>query len=395
MGLRLLPHNMESMRGPLLREKRQAGLAASAGGWLVVLLLLLLGLSAGCAKSSPLGKDQAEGLGAIGSTPREAAKQDQDTIIEPGDTLEIIVRRGAGEEKYAATVLTSGVITVSFQDINVRGLTEVEAEARVAKELSAVIKHPRVQVRLAQKRVQKLKYFYIFGEVKLAGKQLMEKDPTLLHALGQAGGYSDVAALDRVIVISRPKVSTENPLIRVANVERFLKEGDLSADIPLNDNDVIFVPRDKIGDWNHYYTKAFLPILNSLTIATSAVFIGKSLEVLFSTPSPGSTQTSVPVGCWVARALYGDHAWQVSVLRWYIWGPLSERWYGKLFADLYLQYGEQAAALLLQHPSLQQVVKPLFDYLLDRAIVSVGEGPAARADTSGFVPLTPYVSSRI
>ncbi|MCX5724457.1 MAG: polysaccharide export protein [Nitrospirae bacterium] len=383
------------MRRPLLREKDQAGLSAYAGGVWFVVLLLLLGLSTGCAKSSPLGKDQAEGLGAIGSVPRGAAKQDPDTIIEPGDTLEIIVRRGAGEEKYAATVLTSGVITVSFQDINVRGLTEVEAEARVARELSAVIKHPRVQVRLAQKRILKPKNFYIFGEVKSAGKQLMEKDATLLHALGQAGGYTDVAALDRVIVISRPKASADNPVIRVANVDRFLKEGDLSADIPLNDNDVIFVPRDKVGDWNHYYTKAFLPILNSLTLATSAVFIGKSLEMLFSAPSPGSTQTSVPVGCWVARALYGDHGWQVPVLRWYIWGPLSEHWYGKLFADLYLQYGERAAAFLRQHPSLQQVVKPLFDHLLDRAIVAVSTGQAARADAAGLVPLTPYVSSRL
>ena len=343
-------------------------------------LLLLLGLSAGCANPppSPSERGSAESLDAAGTLPPVAAKPDPDTIIEPGDTLEIIVRRGAGEEKYAATVLTSGVITVSFQDINVRGLTEVEAEARVSKELSAVIKNPRVQVRLAQKRVQKAKNFYIFGEVKSAGKQVMERDATLLHALGQAGGYTDVAALDRVIVISRPKSSAETPVIRVANVQRFLKEGDLSADIPLNDNDVIFIPRDKIGDWNHYYTKAVMPVLNSLLMSTSAVLIGKSLQVMFATPLPEPAQPSVSTGCWVARTLYGDHAWQVSVLRWYIWGPFSERWYGRLFADLYLQYGERMAHILQQHPSLQIFVRPLFDRLLEAAIVAAGQGHASR-----------------
>ncbi|TAJ24702.1 MAG: hypothetical protein EPO64_09185, partial [Nitrospirae bacterium] len=221
------------MRRSLMAEKEPAGVSVHAWFGRVV-LASLLGLSAGCANPPPSGKGTVESLGAAGTLPPVAAKPDPDTIIEPGDTLEIIVRRGAGEEKYTSTVLTSGVITVSFQDINVRGLTEVEAEARVSKELSTVIKNPRVQVRLAQKRIQKAKNFYIFGEVKSAGKQVMERDATLLHALGQAGGYTDVAALDKVIVISRPKSSVENPVIRVANVERFLREGDLSGDIPLN-----------------------------------------------------------------------------------------------------------------------------------------------------------------
>lgn len=376
-----------------MAEKGPSGLSAYADFGRVVLALLLLGLSAGCANPPPPEKGMAESLGVFGTLPPVAAKPDPDTIIEPGDMIEIIVRRGAGEEKYASTVLTSGVITVSFQDINVRGLTEVEAEARVAKELSTVIKNPRVQVRLAQKRIQKPKNFYIFGEVKAAGKQVMERDATLLHALGQAGGYTDVAALDRVIIISRPKSSAENPVIRVANVQRFLTEGDLREDLPLNDNDVIFVPRDKIGDWNHYYTKAVMPVLSSLLQATSAVFIGKTLQVLFATPSP-SSQTAVGVGCWIARALYGDHAWQVSVLRWYIWGPFSERWYGRIFADLYLQYGQQAAELLHRHPSVQRVVKPLFDHLLDRAVEAASDGQWARADGQGFLPLAPHLSPR-
>ena len=359
-----------------MAEKAATRTSALAGLGLAA-LSLLLGLSVGCANPSPPEKGIAESLGAAGAVPPRAAKQDPDTIIEPGDTLEVIVRRGAGEEKYAATVLTSGVITVSFQDINVRGLTEVEAEARVSKELSAVIKNPRVQVRLAQKRVQKAKNFYIFGEVKSAGKQVLERDATLLQALGQAGGYTDVAALEKVVIISRPKFSAEPPVIRVANVQRFLKEGDLSEDLTLNDNDVIFVPRDKIGDWNHYYTKAVQPVLNSLLQATSAVLIGKSLQVMFATPLPAPAQPSVST-CWVARALYGDHAWQVSVLRWYIWGPFSDHWYGKLFANLYLHHGERIAQILRQHPSLQIFVRPLFDRLLEAAIVAAGQGHASR-----------------
>jgi protein involved in polysaccharide export with SLBB domain len=352
----------------------------------------MLGLSvAACAGSGPTPSPQDRGGGAsavFGTKPPLAAKRDPETIIEPGDTLEIIVRRGAGEEKYVATVLTSGVVTVSFQDINVQGLTEVEAEARVTQELSAVIKNPRVQVRLAQKRPVRPKNFYIFGEVKNAGKYVLERNATLLHALGQSGGYTDVADLDRVVVISRSKEDPENPVIRVANVQNFLTKGDLRADLPVEDNDVIFVPRSGIGDWNHYYLKAVLPALNSLLLATNAVFIGKTLQTLFITPDPQPAAATVPV-CWIARVLYGEQAWQVRVLRWYIWGPFSERWYGRVLADLYLQYGRQVADTLRQHPALQTIVKPLFDRLLDHAVAAAGErhvsrrGPVAQGNATG------------
>ncbi len=310
-------------------------------------------------------------ISTAAALPKPVQKRDPDTIIERGDTLEIIVRRGAGEEKYAVTVLTSGVIAVSFQDIMVQGLTEIEAEERVTKELSAVIKNPRVQVRIAQKRPQKPKNFYIFGEVKSAGRHPLERNATLLAALGQAGGYTDVADLEKVVVISRGQ---ENPVIRVANVQSFLTKGDLGADIPVDDNDIVFVPRSGIGDWSHYYNKAVLPVLNTLLITTSTTFIGKLLQVQFATPEPSTSQATVPV-CWIARVLYGNHAWQTHLLRWYIVGPFSEHWYGRVFADLYSRYGQRVAQILKKHPSLQPLVRPVFDWLLEQALAARGRLP--------------------
>jgi polysaccharide export outer membrane protein len=333
-----------------------------------------------------------EAVSTTAPLPKPGQKRDPDTIIERGDILEIIVRRGAGEEKYTSTVLTSGVITVSFQDINVQGLTEIEAEERVRQELSAVIKNPRVQVRLAQKRPVKAKSFYIFGEVKSAGKQSFERQVTLLTALGQAGGYTDIADLEKVVVISK---GAENPVIRVANVQSFLTKGDLSADIPIDDNDVIFIPRSGIGDWNHYYTKAVLPVLNTLLISTSATFIGKLLQVQFATPDPAPSQATVPV-CWIARVLYGDDAWQTHLLRWYIRGPFSEHWYGRVFATLYARYGERVAQILKRHPSLQSLVKPLFDRLLRQAVAAAGQrlGTSGKGDEAHFLPVAPRLTPR-
>ncbi len=285
-------------------------------------------------------------------------------LIEPGDTLEVIVRRGAGEEKYTTTVRTNGLVTVAFTDIDVKGLTEAEAEARMNEKLAEVIRNPRVQVRLVQKGITRPMNFYIFGEVKNPNKYPLTKRLTLLQAISIGGGHSDIADLRKVVVIRQ---RGETPVVKVANLETVLVSGDLTADILLEDNDIVFVPRSKIGDWSVYYNRALLPVLNSLLIGTNVVFLNKVLADLFKGPEA----PPVAVGtCWIARALYGDEAWQPRVLRWYIWGPFSDHWYGRLFADLYAAYGERIAAFLTAHPWAKGLVKLLFDRLLDQAIMA-------------------------
>jgi polysaccharide export outer membrane protein len=217
---------------------------------------------------------------------------DPEDLIQPGDALEIVVRRGAGEEKYAVTVRANGLVTVAFLDIDVKGLSEAEAEERINKKLSTVIRNPSVQVRLAQKGVARPKNYFIVGEIKSAGKYQLGRHTTLLQAISQANGYTDTASLDKVVVISR---RGEASLIRVANLYQALQTGDMTADLTLEDNDVVFVPRSRMGDWFTYYNKVLLPVLNTANIGAGVVFIGKSMQVLFATPEAGGVQAAVPV----------------------------------------------------------------------------------------------------
>lgn len=332
------------------------------------LAILVLSGWVGCTSSAPmLPPPTGENEGAGGPGPaalKQAPVAEPAELLESGDTLEVVVRRGAGEEKYTVSISANGFVTVALMDINVKGLTEAEAEARITEQLTPVIRNPRVQVRLTQKAVTRAKNFYIVGEVKGPGKYPLGRRTTLLQAIGQGGGYTDVADLEKIIVISR---QVDPPEIRVANIQNVLVNGDVSADLQLADDDVVFVPRSGIGDFSHYYTKVALPILNSVLGVVNAVFIGKALEVLFRTP----VSPAVAVPCWVARVLYGDYAWQTHLLRWYIGGPLAEHWHGRVFANLYVRYGQEVAQLLRDHPSLQRLVRPLFNYLLQQALLEV------------------------
>ena len=333
----------------------------------LMMLVVVMGLWAGCASSvSPdaLLAD-AEGRAGQGKGAMHPSAEPKE-IIEAGDGLEILIQRGAGEEKYTVPVRANCIISVAFVDIDVKGLTEDEAEARITEELNDVIRNPRVLVRIAQKGPTRVRNFYILGEVRTPGKFPMARRMTLLQAIGQGGGHTDVGDLEKVIVISR---QGETPQIRLANLRSVLVSGEMTADLLVADEDVIFVPRSGIGDFNFYYTKVVNPVLTGVVGLVNGVFIGKALEVLFKTP----VNTNVAVPCWVASVLYGDHAWQTHVLRWYVTGPLRQTKGGRVFTGVYRRYGQQAARFLKRHPSARAVVKPLFDYLLRQAVRAVDD----------------------
>lgn len=360
-------------------------MAATRGRWAgLVALALIAGGLAGCStwsgvlqpdvpKNAPsvyVLPDSEDQAGVAGS-PQTPQKPDPEDLLEAGDLLDIVVRRGAGEEKYQSIVRASGNISVAFQEINVKGLTEEEAEQRINQVLSRVIRNPSTQLRVTQKATGRPKSFYMIGEVKNAGKYPLTRRMTLLQAIAVGNGYTDVAMTERVVLIT--KREGRKPLIRIVNMKTALISADQAPDIPLSENDIIFVPRSEAGDFYNYYQKVANPAVQMVLGIVNGVFIGKALDAAWRVPVDQTTQTAIPV-CWVAGVLYGDHAWQTHLLRWYIVGPFSDHWAGRTFADLYRTYGRQAARLLERHPRLQALVRPLFDRLLKEAILAAETG---------------------
>ncbi len=80
-----------------------------------------------------------------------------DVPIEPGDTLEVVIRRGAGEEKYTSLVSEAGSAAISFLEVDVEGFTPAEAEALIQEAVQPYMKNPLLQVVLKKKsrRVKK------------------------------------------------------------------------------------------------------------------------------------------------------------------------------------------------------------------------------------------------
>lgn len=165
--------------------------------------------------------------------------------IDPGDTLEIVIRRGAGEERLTSVVRENGTVTVAFQEITVRGLTAAEAEARIQEQVSAFIRNPVITVTLKKKRVP-VKRIFVFGDVNKPGQYPMTRGMTVLQAIATAENYRETAVLDQVRVI---RGDLERPEILTADLSRLFTYGDFSRNYSLEENDIVFVPRTRVGDF--------------------------------------------------------------------------------------------------------------------------------------------------
>jgi protein involved in polysaccharide export with SLBB domain len=184
--------------------------------------------------------------------------------IEPGDSLEVVVRRGAGEERSLVTVRDDGRVYVGSLDIEVKNLTTSEAEARITEQAATIIRSPRVEVSIKQKRIQlrKQRVFVLGGGFGSPGSgsflggggtKMAELDrKTTVGQLIATLGFNDYAVLDDVRVI---RGDARKPEVIPVDLQRFFQYGDRSQDIVLKDNDLVFLPRQRIGDWNAFLAK--------------------------------------------------------------------------------------------------------------------------------------------
>ncbi len=192
-----------------------------------------------------------------------------ETPIETGDTIEAVIRRGAGEEKFSSVVRENGKISVGFMDVDVGGATVAVAEARVQDAAVPFMRHPRVQV-LLKKKVLKIKRVFVFGDVKKPGMVPMPRHMTVLQALAAADLYQETALLEEIRVIRGGDLA--KPHILMADLARAFTYGDMTRNVSLEENDIVFVPREHLGDAAEA-AKKIMPVVSAAIVPFYPAFI--------------------------------------------------------------------------------------------------------------------------
>lgn len=196
-----------------------------------------------------------------------------ETPIETGDTLEVVIRRGAGEEKFASVVRENGKVSIGFMEVDVGGVNAAVAEIRVQEAAVPYMRDPRVQV-LLKKKVLKVKRVFVFGDVKKPGMVPMSRNMTVLQALAVADMYQETALMEEVRVIRGGDLA--KPHILMADLARAFTYGDMTRNVSLEENDVVFVPREHLGDAGEA-AKKIMPIITAGVAPFYPVFLLNAL----------------------------------------------------------------------------------------------------------------------
>ncbi len=125
---------------------------------------------------------------------------DRDYLIRPGDILQV---RVMGQESVSvrAKVRPDGRISLPLlSDVDVAGVRPSVLAQQLQERFAKFIVNPSVSVALEEPRSLMVS---VLGEVAKVGSYPLEQGSGLLEALAAAGGPTQYAALDRMIVIRR------------------------------------------------------------------------------------------------------------------------------------------------------------------------------------------------
>lgn len=169
------------------------------------------------------------------------ARSIDDYVIGAGDKLQVDVFR-VPDYSGEYEVLVNGALRLPIVgSVDVAGLTLAQATNVISQAYSKRLRRPIIDVFLTEPRPLRVG---IAGEVSQPGEYVLQREgtqfPSLVSALETAGGITQSADLDRVVV--RRQNGTATPSMVVTNLKQLLETGDLRYSFELRDGDTILVP---------------------------------------------------------------------------------------------------------------------------------------------------------
>ena len=158
-------------------------------------------------------------------------------LIGNGDVLEIVTWKEPDFSRPEIIVRLDGNISFPLlNDVVAAGKTPTQLKVDIEKRLKSFVADPNVTVTL---RSGASKRFYILGEVKNTGEYPLVKNITVLQAFAVAGGFTEWASKNEIIVYRR--AGGKENVIRI-DYRDILKGKDFSQNVEIQPDDTIIVP---------------------------------------------------------------------------------------------------------------------------------------------------------
>jgi polysaccharide biosynthesis/export protein len=160
-----------------------------------------------------------------------------DYVIGAGDILDITTWKEVDLTRTEVLVRLDGKISFPLlNDVQAAGVTTGALKKTIEDGLKSYVSHPVVTVAVRAPNSQR---FYVLGEVLRTGEYPLIKDMTVLQAFAVAGGFTQWAAKDEIILLRRE--SGKEKIYRV-NYKDITKGKDPAQNLVIQADDTIVVP---------------------------------------------------------------------------------------------------------------------------------------------------------
>ena len=225
--------------------------------------------------------------------------------IGEGDLLKITVY---DHPDLTSDARVSGEGKISFPligEVEVMGLTSSEVEKRIARALDTdYIVKPQVAVFIVEYKSKKVT---VLGEFIKPGLVELRGNSTLLEVISGAGGITanagDMLYIQRKIF--RGGTETNEDITVTVDLKRLLEEGDIKANVDVQDGDSIYVPKaafvyvtGEVKTPGAYKITKGLTVLKAITIAggfTSKAWKGRTKIIRKAEEVEGGEKTGKAV----------------------------------------------------------------------------------------------------
>jgi polysaccharide export outer membrane protein len=191
----------------------------------------------------------------------------QPFTIGPGDVLNVEVE-GNPDLNRPVTVAPDGSISLRLLgDVHVLGLTIQEIRDKLCGLYEQYIGKPRIEVTLMENRSARI---YVLGQVLHPGSQPYIGQQTLLDVISAAGGVTQRAAPERVLVV---RGDPENPQVFRISLNDIVRKGKADQNIFLAQNDVVFVPPNAFATVGFAIENVLFPFQSISGAATTILVV--------------------------------------------------------------------------------------------------------------------------
>jgi len=166
-----------------------------------------------------------------------AKSQSSDYRIGAGDMIEVSTWKEPDLSRKEVLVRVDGKISFPLiGDIQAAGMTPVELTETIQKGLKDYVTSPVVTVTITNPGSQKV---YILGEVLKTGEYPLYKTLTVLQAFALAGGFTQWASKDEIILLR--KEGGKEKIYKI-NYKDIVRGRESENNLALQANDTIVVP---------------------------------------------------------------------------------------------------------------------------------------------------------